>query len=226
MIIVYTAILGDCDSLKPAPSGADLCECFVDDPAKYPDTKGWTLRKHLKRQIGFNDSRREAWHLRCVPHLLYLAYDRVVWIDASFTLLDVPLLLKHAGAAPIAALRHHDRSSCFEEGRELVKMGQAPARLVDPQLKQYRQERFHPQHLSISCVIVRDRSATAAQFNETWDQQIERHHGDNTQLSIDYAAWKAGTSIRALRGTRKQNPYATHAHRDHRRRRKPYLVPA
>ena len=225
MNIVYTAILGQCDSLKPAPTGADQCVCFVDDPKAYPDPMGWELRKYLYT-FEKSDPRREAWHLRCVPHLLFLNYSRVIWIDASFTLTNLPALLRDSGDAWIAALPHHSRSSCFEEAREIVKVGQAPAKHVDPQMAQYRRERFHPQALHISCVIVRDRSERAAAFGEHWDQEITKHPGDNTQLSLDYCVWKQGGTIRTLRGVRKNNPYAVHDHADHNKRRQPYLVPA
>ena len=224
MTIVFTTILGGSDSLKPAPAGADQCVCFVDDASRYQDTMGWDLRE---THVGDADPRRRAWQLRCVPHQLFdQAYDRVVWIDASFTLTNLPRLLRDAGDAPIAALRHHVRTSCYEEGHTVVLSGQARAQDVTPQVSGYRKAGFKPSHLSISCILVRDRSVTAARFNETWAHEINTHLGDNTQLSLDYSAWTNGTEIRALRGTRHDNPYGVHDHADHKRRRKPYWVPA
>lgn len=216
--IVFTAILGTCDSLKPAPKGADAAICFVDNPADYPDWKGWILRQHTYE----GDPRREAWRLRCVPHQLFEAYRDVVWIDASFTMTNLPLLLKHAGAAHIAALPHQARHTCYEEGAEIVKIGQASAEDVHRQLRAYREEGFNPSSLSISCIIVRDHSKAVTRFNEEWARQISLHRGDNTQISIEYAAWKHGLSIQALQGVRKCNPYAAHDHADHKRRRVPY----
>lgn len=223
MTIVFTAILGGSDRLKPAPAGADRCVCFVDDVRSYPDVRGWEL---LEQRLDGRDPRRLAWWLRCVPHLLFHDYDRVIWIDASFTLTDLPRLLGDTGDAPIAALRHHTRSSCYEEGQAVVRSAQARAHDVLPQLDTYRKAGYHPRWLSISCILVRDRSQTVQRFNETWASQIERHLGDNTQLSLDYSAWKNGTEIRALKGTRHDNPYSVHDHADHKRRRRPYWVPA
>lgn len=222
--IVYTAIIGDCDSLKTAPKGADRCVCFVDDAARFPETRGWELRTILL-PIGA-DARREAWQIRCVPHLLFPEADRTVWIDASFTLTNLSLLLDHAGQAPIAALRHHRRSSCYDEGREIIKVGQARAQDVAAQLDAYRSDGYPGACLSISCILVRDRSVEAQMFNETWSQEIDRHPGDNTQLSLDYSAWLHGLSIRGLKGARHANPYSTHDHEDHKKRRRPYWVKA
>lgn len=215
--IVYTAILGDCDSLKPAPVGADRAVCFVTDPDAAQDARGWELVQHASA-----NPRREAWRLRCVPHELFDDYDRVVWIDASFTLTNLPRLLHDAGSAPIAAIRHHQRSSPYQEAARLVTIGQSDASAIDRQVKAYRKARFDGAHLSISCVIVRDHSEKVRRFNETWAKEIDAHRGDNTQVSLDYSAWANGLTIAALSGSRHANPYAVHDHNDHKRRRKPY----
>lgn len=234
MTIVYTAILGTSDSLKPAPKGADRCVCFVDDPAAYPDPKGWELVRHDYR----GDPRREAWRLRCVPHLLFCyekypigaptvraeTYNRVVWIDASFTLTDLPRLVRDAGDAKVAALRHHRRRTPYEEAAEIVAIGQAPADDVQRQVAAYQKAGYEPSHLSISCVIVRNASDGARRFNETWAEQIAEFPSDNTQVSLDFSAWANGLSIHPLRGTRHENPYAVHDAKDHKKRRKPYVT--
>lgn len=219
--VVFTAILGDCDSLKPAPAGADRAVCFVDDPAAHPEANGWELRAHQYT----GDPRREAWRLRAVPHELFEAYDRIVWIDASFTLTDLPRLLKDA-SGPVSAIRHHRRSSYHAEAAELVKVGQARRLDIQRQLHDYAVAGYTCPHLSISCILVRDRSDQARRFNETWAAQIGKHLGDNTQVSLDYSAWAHSFTITALRGSRHANPYSTHDHSDHKRRRRPYQVPA
>lgn len=216
--IVFTTIFGGSDSLKPAPARADRCVCFTDDDSLRSDRKGWELAEWTVP----GSPRREAWHLRCVPHKLFEAYDRVVWIDASFTLLDLPRVIRDAGAAPVAALRHHRRSSPYAEAAELVKIGQSTKASVERQVSDYRRAGFNPPHLSISCVIVRDNSAQARAFNETWDAHITNYPGDNTQVSLDYSAWVNGFTIEPLRGTRHDNPYSTHDAQDHKRRRRPY----
>ena len=222
MTVVYTAILGACDSLKPAPRGADRCVCFVDDPAAYSDAKGWTLVAH--RYAG--DPRREAWRLRCVPHALFHDATRTAWVDASFTVTDLAALLRDAGDAPVSALRHHRRSSCYDEAAAVVKVNDARPEDVRHQMAAYRAQGFAPEHLSISCIVVRDASPQALAFGETWQREIAAWPCDITQLSLDYSAWANGFSIVALRGTRHANPYSVHDHLDHKKRRKPYLVPA
>lgn len=220
-VIVYTAILSPCDSLKPAPTGADRCVCFVDDPSAYPDPKGWELIAHTFT----GDPRREAWRLRCLPHTLFPSYDRVVWIDASFKLTNLPRLVTDAGTAAVAALRHHARQSPFDEAQTLVQVGSARQVDADAQVEAYTKAKFRPTHLSISCIVVRNHSESAQRFNQTWWEQIQDFPGDNTQVSIDFSAWANCQEIKALKGTRHENPYATHDARDHKKRRKPYQLP-
>lgn len=216
-VIVYTTILGGSDSLKPAPQGV-AAVCFVERPSDYPDPRGWTL---VECPVT-GDPRRQAWQMRCHPNELFDDYDHVIWIDASFTLTRVDRLLADTGKAEIAALRHHQRASCYEEARQIVKIGQGDADAVKRQMEVYQVGGFRPDALSISCILVRTHSAAVQRFNETWAAEIDYNSGDNTQLSLDFSAWRHGLAIKALRGTRHANPYAVHDHADHKRRRQPY----
>lgn len=216
MTIVYTTIFGGSDSLKPAPEGADRCVCFMDREPE--DPMGWEVFRHT----AFTDPRREAWSFRCIPHKTFPDHTISVWIDGSFTLTNLDSLLFDAGPYEISALRHHKRSSCYAEGHEIVRVGQGDAGDVGQQLAAYRAEHFEPTHLSISCIIVRTNLPTVKAFNETWDREIRKYRGDNTQLSLDYSAWKNGLEIHALKGSRHNNPYAIHDHEDHKKRRRPY----
>lgn len=217
--IVYTAILGGSDSLKAAPQGADQCVCFTD--GTHRAYKGWDLVRHTA-----SDPRREAWRLRCLPHMLFTGYDRVIWVDASFTLNNLPRLWHDSRDATIAALRHHERKCPFHEALRLVRNGQATKAQADRQIADYTRAGYKPKHLSISCILVRDRSMAVEAFNHAWLDQIRRYPGDNTQVSLDYAAWLQRLEIAPLKGTRHSNPYGHHDHFDHKNRRKPYEVVA
>lgn len=218
MIIVYTTIFGWSDNIKAAPSGASRCVCFVDDPVAYAgQTRGWELIKHPAP-----NPRREAWHLRCVPHLLFPSARKTIWIDASFTITDLDKILLDSSGHDLSVLRHPWRHTCYEEGRIIIKIGQAPAEVVNRQLDEYRAQGFKPEELSISCLIVRENNQKVTQFNECWDEEIRRNPGDNTQLSLDYAAWKAGIRTNYLEGQYRDNPYAHYNHKDHKELRRPY----
>ncbi len=219
-VIVYTAILGDCDSLKTAPKGAE-CICFTDQ-ARLMDLEsemsGWRFFAHSTT----GDVRREAWHLRCVPHEIFDGFDISVWVDASFTVTDLPRLLRDSEGHDLCALKHHRRQTCYAEAAEVARIGQAAGDDVMAQMQGYMLQGFSPKALSISCAIVRRNNPSVTAFNELWDAEIRKHPGDNTQLSLDYCAWKTGVGVHHLQGTRHDNPYAVHDAKDHKRRRKPY----
>lgn len=220
MTVVYTTIFGDSDSLKKAPSGASRCVCFVDDPSKYfGQTRGWELVKHPAA-----NPRREAWHLRCIPHVLFPEADKTIWIDASFTLTDLNRLLLDASGHPLSGLRHQARKNCYEEGREIIRIGQWDAAPIHAQLARYEREGYHDDRLTIACILVRQNTPEVTKFNELWDAEIQANPGDNTQISLDYCAWKTGVGIHHLKGVRADNPYAIHDHRDHKDRRVAYEV--
>lgn len=217
MIIVYTTIFGGSDSLKPAPKQPGvICCCFTDEPVE--DQKGWDIFQCPRPE----NPRREAWRMRCVPHRLFDDYDRVIWIDASFTLTDLPRLLLDAGEAEIAALRHHRRKTVYEEGAEIIRIGQASAAGVNRQLNYYHERGFNLPHLSTSCILVRSNTVAVNQFNDRWAREIEGYSGDNTQLSLDYAAWVNGLEIKALQGSYRGTPYGIYDKVDHKQRRRPY----
>ncbi len=217
MVIVYTAILGGSDSLKPAPKDADRCVCFSDVDVDGAKIDGWEMRPWSN-----TNPRRAAWHLRCVPHGLFAEFDTTVWVDASFTVIDLPRLLRDSAGHDLSGLQHHKRMDCYGEGIEVVRVGQSQAADVSAQLSGYKRAGFRPSSLTISCILVRQNNPRVTAFNELWDSEIRTHPGDNTQLSLDYCAWKTGIGVHHLQGVRKDNPYAVHDHSDHKRRRKPY----
>jgi len=220
MVIVYTTIFGGSDSLKPAPVGADRCVCFTDVRAYLENPVGWdVVLREPPETLG---PRRAAWHVRCLPHHFLDSHAISIWIDASFAVTNLPQVLRDSEGFELSGLRHHARSSCYEEGREVVRNGQSDDGDVARQLHAYSREGFQPSTLTIGCLLVRSQHAAVIQFNERWDAEIQKHQGDNCQLSLDYAAWKSGLSVHHLQGVRKDNPYALHDHADHKRRRKPY----
>ena len=217
MIVAYTTIFGHSDHIKKAPRGFSRAVCFVDDPSRYPDARGWELVKHP-----VTNPRRDAWHLRCIPHLLFPSATKTFWLDASFTLIDFERLMLDSSGHDISCLSHHVRHSCYEEGREIIKIGQAPADVVNRQLNGYHDEGFRPTSLTISCLWVRNNTPLVTAFNERWDEEIKLNPGDNTQLSSDYSAWKVGVKIHHLQGEYRNNPYAHQNFMDHKLLRQPY----
>ena len=220
MITVYTAILANSDHLKLAPVGEGRsCVCFWDSSLPRPrDARGWDL---VPVAVGPHP-RHTAWELRCRSDLLFPESDQTLWIDGSFHVLDLVRLLDDAGDAEAVSMRHPERTTCYEEGAELVKIGQAPADSIERQLAKYRADGFMPTAISTPGILLRRHTERVAAFNGLWQDQIRRYV-ENSQVSIDYCAWKVGLSIRYLDGVYTENPYVRYDSVDHQKRRKPYV---
>jgi hypothetical protein len=235
MIVLYTAILGDSDSLKPAPREPDRCVCFTDDvagtqasgmirlePGKLIDPScGWDVRPWTITEAG---ARRDAWRLRCGSTTLFPKAGITVWLDASFDVKDFGRLIADFRALNVdaASMRHPERTTCYDEGREIIRLGQSEDAIVRAQLLEYERDGFMPKSLSSAGVLIRRRTPRVEAFNRLWHEHIQRF-GDNTQVSLDYCAWKVGLTIGYLKGTYPDNPYMAFDGEDHHARRRPYL---
>lgn len=214
MIVVYTAIFGGCDALKPAPVGADRAVCFTD--TEHPAAMGWEIER---RDVG-DRGRRAARVLKMSPHELFPEADASVWVDGSIAIGDWPALMADSVAADIACFAHPDRSNCYDEGRTVVRLKIAHQAKVMAALELYRREGFNPTALSTTGLFFRRHSPAIAAFNEIWRAHLDTY-GTNDQVHVDYCAWRAGVNVKYLRGHYRDNPYAVYDKVDHHRRRKP-----
>lgn len=222
MIVLYTAILGDSDSLKRAPKEPDRCVVFTDDPDCYhPRPRGWDTRLWNITEDG---ARRDAWRLRCGSSTLFPKAGITVWVDASFVVHDFDRLIADFRSLNVdaAAFPHHERTTCYDEGREIVRLGQSRDAIVRAQLLEYERDGFMPKTLTTTGVLIRRRTHRVDAFNRLWLEHIQRF-GDNTLVSIDYCAWKVGLTIGYLPGSYPDNAYTTFDGEDHHARRRPYI---
>lgn len=217
MIVLYTALFGGSDRLKPAPAGVvDRCVCFTDDPTLKP--QGWELVPYTV----VSDPRREAWILRCQADRLFPDADVVIWLDASLEILDLPRLIHDAAPFDLAGLAHPERSSSYDEAAELIAIGQGDPESLRAQVAAYRAEGFPGAGLTTSGILVRRNTQAVVALNTIWAEELVKYAGDNTQVSLDYAAWRVGLPVAHLAGTYIDTPYVVYDHEEHHRRRRPY----
>lgn len=239
MIVLYTALLGASDSLKRAPEEPDRCVCFTDDivdvnlrPAQTFEPgmsirfagRGWEFRPW---NITPDGGRRDARRLRCGSTTLFPKSGLTVWTDASFEVIDFDRLIADFRKLNVdaAALPHHDRTTCYDEGREIIRLGQASEDAIRRQLLEYERDGFVPSmRMTVTTpgMFVRRNTPRVEAFNRLWFEHIERF-GDNDLVSIDYCAWKVGLKIGYLEGIYPDNPYVRYDIEDHHARRLAYV---
>lgn len=209
--VVFSAVLGEFpDVVRPvaAPPGPDtLFVLFADLLDRPPD--GWQLRRPLYEH---RDPRRAArWHkINAHRSLAEFAPAFSLWHDGSHTLTADPqtLLDRHLpGGVDFAAFRHPERTCVYEELAACRKLKKDDPAVMTAQAARYRAEGY-PAHAGLfetACVLRRHTPAVAA-FEDLWWAQVAGG-SVRDQLSVNYAAARAGLKTGVVPGHRSQSPY-------------------
>lgn len=218
MIVAYTAIFGDSDSLKQAPP-ADRCVLFTD---RYPkDARGWDVHEYAG---GVTPARVIARILKMTPHELFPDAEASVWVDGSIEIRDWNMLMSDTQDSEIACFAHPDRSNCYDEARMCIRLERANPSAVQDAIDLYRDDGFSPTVLSTTGLFFRRHTSNMSWFNDLWRRHLDRY-GTNDQVHVDYCAWKTHVTIDHLQGHYRDNPYAFYDKADHHQRRKPQFNP-
>lgn len=214
MIIVATALIGETESLPAAPRypGGEFV-AYSDRPCD-----GWRV---VVPPEGY--ARQAARRAKMAVLDDFPGAQWSIWLDASFDLLVDPVELVAAAIATgcdVAAFRHPDRSRICDEAREVIRLGLAPKDCVERQIEAYRLAGFDteagPQRaLTTTGLLVRRHTPAVRYFTARWREEIELHTLRD-QLSVDYAAWRAGMTIGYLPGHYRDNRFARYQRVRHR----------
>lgn len=202
MIVVYTAIIGGWDNLRPP----DVIEegvryvCFSDtimDPVR-----GWEIQPAF---CPFHDSARNARIPKMLPHLHFDA-EYSIYHDANFSIRMLPsaIVARHLSGADIAMYEHPCRKHIGEEAsclRDLWAKGELPGlegRLLDAQITTWKHAGA-PLGLWAGGFIARRHTGAVREFNETWWYQF-RDGCTRDQIALPMARHLCGININTIRG--------------------------
>ncbi len=212
-VVVYTAIVGDGDTLRAPlcdqPAGVRLV-CFTD--RKFDDPGPWDVRP-LHKFV--RDSRRTArWH-KINSHLLFPQAETTVWVDGSMQLKAPATRLVEQGLGGhnvLAAFKHPDRTCVYLEHLACLRMRKDHPLLMQRQIDHYKFLGYPPENglAETGCVI---RTGGAAAFEREWWTLLDRFsHRD--QLSFDFAAWRLKLAYGHLPGSARKSPcFVYHPHK-------------
>lgn len=219
MIVLYSALFGGSDTLKPAPAGPDRCVMFTDNAALAGH--GWEFIVEPRSAF----TRWQARQKKTTSHLLFPDAEIVVWADASMTIMDWPRLIRDfTPGGDVACLPHPFRNNCYDEGAKCIELKIGGVRNITKALDGMRADGFAPTVLSTTGLFLRRNTDAVRRMNEFWYDHLERF-GINDQVHLDYCAWKAGASRVWLAGNYLDNPYMVYDRLDHRKHRKPQYLP-
>jgi hypothetical protein len=186
--MIYTAVYGGSDVLKPLPPG-QAGRCFTDD-AELIAPPGWEIVHEPLVHLGVPRLQAKWWKLR--PDLAVPEADWTLWCDASMELTAhaVPEMIDELKDYDAAFLRHPLRDCIFEEvgasrgGRGHIYEGQP----LERQVEGYRVWGAEPHGgLFASGLMLRTENERVREFGRVWwDENCRWSIQD--QLSMTIAA--------------------------------------
>lgn len=205
-LIVYTTVFGDTKPLhEPAAASAARFVCFTDQPIT---SSRWEIVRVPPSSTPARDCRR----LKQPSHIVFPQARATLWTDSNFSLRVDPLELLERYPYPVMTFRHPHRSRISEEAGVIVSHDKGRPAAIHAQLAAYQAEGFdsedNPQkEISAGGFVLRRHTEAVKRFNEIWFHEVQTR-SLRDQMSIDYAAWKAGVRIRYFPGSHLENDLA------------------
>jgi hypothetical protein len=174
MTVVYTAIYGGYDELKPHPDHPDVEQwlCYTDDESLV-GTPGWDV---VVTSARFKHPRMDAKWWKChPPEAVY--YQSSIWIDGSMLIHDPDFfttVIDLLGVDEMVMFQHPVRTSIIDEARVSEQMTKYAGLPVVQQAHHYCNEwGWHDRELWASTSIGRRHTSTMLQFGAAWFSECE-----------------------------------------------------
>ena len=208
MNMIYTAIAGDYDKLKPHPPVKN-CQfiAFVDDPKKHSN-EGWETRQLIPFH---SDPVRNAKQYKIMAHEHLRRATYSLWIDGNISIkngfdLD-ELINKYLTDHDLALFRHPKRNCLYREAATCRIHLLDNSSIINKQIARYRSKKFPENYgLTENRIILRRHTPLVAQLNTTWWKEI-CDGSRRDQLSFMYSIWKTKITFTYLPGNARDNPF-------------------
>lgn len=202
MIGVFTAVIGKTDRLKdPTVVGKDVqYVCFSDRPQS---SRIWRTQP-----VPSGDPTWTARAMKLGLHAFAQGCDAYLWVDAAYRLdVDPRVVVEQVNGSDLALFQHPDRQTVEAEAETVRTLLGVTAGAE--QARAYRKDGLPATtRLSSTGFLFRRASAAVERFNELWWAELKRWQHTRDQLSVDYAAWKAGIVPVYLPGHYRDNRFA------------------
>jgi len=192
-IVVYTAIVGDYDTLKiPECLNPEIdYVCFSD--RYYTGYNPWEIR-----YIDYfdKDPTRICRYYKLNPHVLFPEYDIVIWIDAALLIRKdydfKQSIHKHIESGKIISICKHPFRDCvFDEAEACLRFNKDMREKIEEQINYYKEYGLPSNYGLNETAILISRpqfSTTIKLFNEWWSQLLIYSKRD--QLALPYVLFK------------------------------------
>jgi len=197
--VIYTAIFGDRDDLKPIVRQKGFDYIIFTDNA---DIKTADYKVIICPLID-TDPCRNARFYKMNAHIVLKDYNYSLWIDANKSIngADVNALFKKYLKKHDIALHGHPLRDCiYQEAEICIKDSRDLQEIITTQMQKYKKEGYPENNgLASTGIIFRRHSPMIARLNEAWWNEILMH-SRRDQLSFNYVIWKYGIEYYTIPG--------------------------
>lgn len=200
-VIVYTAIYGNKDDLKPPKHISDNCKyiCFTDNPNLKSDI--WEIRVE---DPGMNDDNLNAKYYKVLPHKCFEneTIEKSIWVDGAREIIgNIDDFIKDVANnfqfENVRLLKHPEGRDCvFQEIEKLLYLNsignfKVPNDVITKQKKKYIEEGMPKNFGLFNCpILIRNHfdDETQKMGNLWWDEINLESKRD--QVSLPFILWK------------------------------------
>ncbi len=181
--IIYTAIIGDYDTLKePSVVNKDWQYiCYTNNKNLKSDI--WDIRPLPYYDLNLSPT-KQARKIKILPPF---EYDVCIWADGSIRIqCNLDEFIDKYHKAEITTLKHPHRNCVYREADACIKRKKDNPNTINNQISIYKSEGYPENNGMIgSGVIIRSRSLKVNVFCNQWWHQVQSHsHRD--QLSFNF----------------------------------------
>jgi hypothetical protein len=190
-IVVYTAIIGDFDTLREPHIRTDAIQyvCFTDNPQVNAD--GWEI---VEIERSDEHPRLQQRQYKILSHRFFPNDDVTLYVDGNLELLVDPFELRDRFLrdADLALFEHPERDGVYAELRACADLGKDDPSTLSSVAEMYRFEGM-PEHgfLHAAGFILRRHTQPIVRFNETWHRELRRTTFRD-QPALAHTLWKSG----------------------------------
>lgn len=225
--VVYTAITGGYDDLKPvlaehSAEGVDFVAYLDRETCAVTRSVGtWQIREI---EGGDGDPCRAAKIYKILPHVFFPDKEFSLWIDGS-VVIKSPLSMSRLvelflGDSDLCVFRHGVRDCAYVEAARCKRLGLDDGRRIDSQVARYRKAGYPERAgLAEAAVLLRRHTPAVRAFGEAWWGEIVSG-SRRDQISFNYAARSLGihyaefpVSIRQQNGLFRRLPHVRSVNR-------------
>ena len=199
--VVYTALFGNYDELKPINKEIGY-DYFLFTEQNYENiTTNWTIL-NVEQNINFTnkiDVMKKQRFYKTHPHLFFKNYDLSIYIDGTFEIkgnLDKFLLTILSKNISIYVFEHPFLDSMINEFDAILFFKKDTLKHIIPVKEKYEREKFPDDNGHAECCLIvrKHNDINCINFMEKWYYEIE-HNSYRDQLSFNYIFWKTRKKI-------------------------------